>query len=201
MTRSRPIVLASRSPRRLQLLQQAGWMVTVEVPSIDDGVLHAGDSTPEEWVEALAWMKTRAVADARVERGDDTACTILGADTVCVLGDLILGQPDDCDEARSMLQSFIGRAHDVMTGICLFAYPEGTRRMFFDCAEVIWGEVSQEAIETYLDGNGWRGKAGAYNLEDRLEDGWPIQCLGDPTTVMGLPMQRLKMMFSEMADH
>lgn len=189
-----PILLASRSPRRAMLLQREGWSVQIEAPSVDDGQLHSGDVEPAEWVEAMAWLKARAVAAARTE---ETPCTIIGADTICVLDGQILGQPADEAAARMMLESFVGRAHDVLTGVCLYAFPEGRRSLFVDQAEVTWGALEPAAIEAYLAGGTWRGKAGAYNLEDRVEDGWPIQWEGDPTTIMGLPMERLRALLGD----
>jgi septum formation protein len=59
---------------------------------------------------------------------------------------------------------------------------------------VTWGDVDDDAIDEYVASGQWRGKAGGYNLEERLEAGWPIECEGDPTTVMGLPMRRLAAM-------
>jgi len=65
------------------------------------------------------------------------------------------------------------------------------RWLVADRAVVRVGPISDEQIEAYVASGEWRGKAGAYNLSERIEAGWPIECLGDPTTVMGLPMRRL----------
>jgi septum formation protein len=119
---------------------------------------------------------------------------VLGADTICVHEGEIIGQPKDEDEAAAWLRSFRGKSHDVLTGFCLIALPSGERWMGADRASVTWGEVGDDAIDEYVASGHWRGKAGAYNLEDRLEAGWPIDCEGDPTTVMGLPMQRISAM-------
>jgi len=191
MSSPRSIVLASRSPRRLELLQEAGWAVTVEVPHVDDGQLDCGESNPEDWVAALAWLKARGTTSLLAARNESTACTVLGADTICVLQGRIIGQPVDRDDARAMLESFVDVTHEVMTGACLIDWPEQTRRIFVDTAHVHWGSLPPGAIDAYLEGDSWKGKAGAYNLADRLADGWPIECMGDQATVMGLPMQRL----------
>jgi predicted house-cleaning NTP pyrophosphatase (Maf/HAM1 superfamily) len=65
------------------------------------------------------------------------------------------------------------------------------REIFIDRATVHVGEIRHDQIETYISGGAWRGKAGAYNLMERIEAGWPIRCDGDPSTVMGLPMRLL----------
>ena len=194
MTPTPPIVLASRSPRRRQLLEEARWPVRIEVPDVDDGLLDCGETPADEWVSALAVFKATATAIMLEQRADSEPCTILGADTVCVLEGRIIGQPATRDAARAMLESFVGIPHDVLTGVCLLDYPGGARSVFVDRAVVSWGMIDHDALEAYLDTEQWRGKAGAYNLADRVADGWPIECQGDPTTVMGLPMRRL-------ADH
>ena len=191
MSSPRPIVLASRSPRRLELLKEAGWSVSVEVPEVDDGLLDCGSSVPADWVAALAWLKARGTVSLLERRNEHMECTILGADTICVLDDRIIGQPSDRDHARSMLESFVGITHEVLTGVCLIDWPEQTRRILVDVSRVSWGDVDPASIDSYLDGEAWRGKAGAYNLADRIADGWPIRCAGDQTTVMGLPMRLL----------
>ena len=191
MTMAGPIVLASRSPRRRQLLEEARWPVRIEVPDVDDGLLDCGETPADEWVSALAVFKATATAIMLEERGDLEPCTILGADTVCVLDGSVIGQPPDRAAARAMLESFVGVPHDVLTGVCLIDHPGGERTVFVDRSVVRWGTLDSDVIEAYLDTEQWRGKAGAYNLADRVADGWPIECEGDPTTVMGLPMRRL----------
>ena len=115
---------------------------------------------------------------------------VLGADTMCIRGDSLLGQPRDGAEAREMLESFMDGFHRVVTGLAIVA-PDGRRQLIADTAEVIWGRVSVDEIDRYIESDNWHGKAGAYNLAERVAQGWPIRVQGDPTTVMGLPMRRL----------
>lgn len=207
--------LASRSPRRASLLREAGIHPRIMPPDFDDGVLRHGEAPPEWWVMSLAYLKARRVADllaeaeqrsveqAWVERASVPAepvtaaegrtTVVLGADTVCAVGRSILGQPRDADDARRMLRLMRGREHRTVTGVCLLPLKRcGWRLIVFDAAIVRVGEISDEQIEDYIASNDWRGKAGAYNLSERIAAGWPITCVGDPTTVMGLPMQRLR---------
>ncbi len=187
-----PLILASTSPRRQVLLEESTWQVEVLPPSVDDGDLSPGQTPPEEWVEALAWLKARSVLDLLQEsRPSEEACTVLGADTICVDEGRLLGQPADEAAARSMLEGFMERSHDVLTGTCLVAFPEGHRLLFHDRALVRWGRVNEDDLDDYLATGLWQGKAGGYNLIERIEAGWPIECEGDPATVMGLPMRRL----------
>ena len=114
----------------------------------------------------------------------------IAADTVCVVGDAIVGKPGDRSEARGMITRMLGRRHRTITGVCI-RNRAGRRLLFSDAAEVRMGDLGTDRIEAYLDSGEWVGKAGGYNLEDRIADGWPIECDGDPSTVMGLPIRRL----------
>jgi len=185
------LLLASRSPRRRQLLLEARIPHLAEDPGVDDGTLRPGPAaTPSHWVTALAFLK----AAAGLSRRPAHSGVVLGSDTVCVLDGRILGQPRDRAEAAWMLRSFENRPHEVVTGVALTWQPRhGPRRrhLFADASTVRIGSLGEQRIGEYLATERWRGKAGAYNLEERLEAGWPIEFDGDPTTVVGLPMRRL----------
>ena len=129
------IVLASRSPRRMQLLTTAGWEVVVRPAPIDDGLLTPGQSSPRQWTMALAWLKVQAVARLPETR---TGELVLGADTVCVVDNKIIGQPEDRAHARAMLQAMRNRTHQVWTGMCLLPVG-GARRMGAAVAQVQLG--------------------------------------------------------------
>ncbi len=164
----------------------------VHPPGIDDGNLEAGRCSPAAWVMALAYLKARHAADSLQGKKEGL---VLGADTVCVQAGQILGQPRDVDQARTMLRSMRGKSHNTLSGVCLLAIGKITfvakRIIAFDRSEVRVGIISDDQIESYLASGQWRGKAGGYNLNERIEAGWSISCTGDPTTVMGLPMRRL----------
>jgi septum formation protein len=187
-----PIWLASSSPRRHSLLQEAGVSAKVHPPDLDDAALEPAGAPPARWVCALAYLKARRVADALLARDSGATGTVLGADTVCVADGRILGQPRDRAHAREMLHALRNRMHHTLTGAALIRLPGGERHMLVDRAAVTIGQLSDEAIEQYLASGDWTGKAGAYNLAERLDAGWPIECRGDPATVMGLPMIKLK---------
>lgn len=185
-----PLFLASASPRRKKMLKEAGIDVRVMPPDVDDGMLAPGGADPEEWVMALAYLKARRVVELLHEKGNRVG-TVLGADTVCVHMGRVLGQPRDAKHAQRMLTEMRGRTHFTLTGVCLIDLATSKRRMFADRTEVRVGTISDEEIERYIASGEWQGKAGAYNLADRVAAGWPIEITGDPTTVMGLPMARL----------
>ncbi|MCA9273122.1 MAG: Maf family protein [Phycisphaerales bacterium] len=180
------LVLASQSPRRRQLLTQAGYAFTVPTRLVDDGRLISGAVSPGDWVMALAYLKA-----AGASGGIGPGSVVLGADTVCVGEDELIGQPRDAAHAEAILRSFIGREHAVVTGVALLNPETGERELMLDEAVVRWGDVSDEEIASYIDTGQWRGKAGAYNLRERLEAGWAIEYRGDATSIMGLPMDLL----------
>lgn len=196
---AQPLIwLASRSPRRRELLTAAGLRHVAEHPGLEDSELVPGAVTPREWVAALAYLK--ASAGAAIASGAVTERTwVLGADTACVSGEAMIGTPHNVDEARAMMRTFRETEHEVVTGVALIELEPGVsptivparRSLFSTSALVRWGTVDDDEIERYLTSGQWQGKAGGYNLRERLEAGWPITFAGDPTGVMGLPMEAL----------
>lgn len=136
---------------------------------------------------ALAYLK--AAATAR-RPGLPDGAVVLGADTVCVNDRVVLGQPRDRDDAEWMIRAMAGTAHEVLTGVALIGTRTGQRRVFADRSVVTVGALSDGRIAEYLDTGLWRGKAGAYNIAERLEAGWPIEFRGTMDSVMGLPVDR-----------
>jgi septum formation protein len=196
----RRLILASRSPRRRQLLDEAGIAHTVRLAEeIDDGDLSPGSVTPENWVAALAYLKARAVAECLNDGAEDiVASVVLGADTVCVQEGEIIGKPADRDAAERTIRLFSEAEHDVLTGVALVDETQRIVDLFVDRARVRVGEITDEQIEAYLETDMWHGKAGAYNLFERIEAGWPIEFDGDGTTIVGLPMDALGKRFSSL---
>lgn len=199
-----PLWLASRSPRRRQMLIEAGYQINVFPADLDDANLRSGQVSPINWVMALAYLKARRVADLLRGSLHDYAAwwdewagyrkagVVLGADTVCVRRDEILGQPRDETDACRMLHALADGEHETITGVCVLPLDSAHRIFLFDRAVVHVGALSEPQIAQYIATGDWRGKAGAYNLSERIDAGWPIECHGDPATVMGLPMRKLK---------
>lgn len=177
--------LASQSARRRELLSRHGIAHRAAHPGIDDGLLTSGDVPASQWVASLAYLKAVAGLESSPE------LPVLGADTVCVKDGAIIGQPIDADDARRILLLLQNGSHEVVTGVAVVWPGRGRREIFVDRAQVHVGEIGTGPIETYIASGEWRGKAGAYNLAERVDAGWPIRCDGDPSTVMGLPMTAL----------
>lgn len=183
------LLLASRSPRRRGILSQHGIRHEAVAPGFDDAELMPGPVAPEQWVASLAYLKAKRGEEIARETGG--ARFILGADTVCVKNGRILGTPTDSADAERILRELFPGTHDVLTGVAVLDRTTGRRHMFTDRATVITGVLAEDVLRAYIDSGDWSGKAGAYNLSERIEAGWPIRYSGDPTTIMGLPMGRL----------
>lgn len=182
--------LASTSQRRRELLTRAGIPHDVGHPGIDDGQLRTPSSsvTVEQWVTALAYLKA---ASSLRHPGEIRAKIVLGADTVGVHNGRIIGQPKDADDARRIISVLRNAEHQVVTGVALLDPSSDRRELFADRACVRIGDLSDRQVEEYVQTGAWQGKAGGYNLAERLDAGWPITFSGDPATIMGLPIRAL----------
>ena len=174
------------------MLSEAGVAHAAVSPGLDDAELGLGCGSARQWVCALAYLKAAAGFETAVHAGEDArGLAVLGADTVVIKGEKLYGKARDEAEARRMIHEMEGAWHEVVTGVALVEPLTQRRAVWFDAARVWVGSIGAGAVAEYTAGNGWRGKAGAYNLEERVAAGWPIRWEGDPTTVMGLPMKRL----------
>lgn len=188
------VVLASSSPRRRLMFEELGVRHTVIPASVDDGELsHATHVDPAEWVAALAYLKAASsaqlyIADPLIKRGANTL--VIGADTVCVHNGKVMGQPGDRHEAHAMILSMSDAEHEVLTGIAIVDPVTGRREIFIDRSVVRVGVIPESEIVAYLESEQWRGKAGAYNITERLAAGWPIEFDGDETSIVGIPLTR-----------
>ncbi len=206
--RGLPLLLASRSPRRRALLTEAGFEHVAEHPGFEDGILTPGQVSPRQWVAALASLKAFAGATLPSAR-EVGGRVVLGADTACLLDGKLVGTPTTAEEAETMIRSFMGVQHDVLTGVAIVdlrgwsgdpaSVPQRRRRVLVDTARVRMGTLSDAEVASYVKSGQWQGKAGGYNLSERLAAGWPLEFEGDQTTIMGLPMQRLTGLLQEMA--
>jgi septum formation protein len=186
------LLLASRSPRRRTILSDYGLPHDAEHPGFDDAILSPGGITPRQWVASLAYLKASVKAASLAH--EPGSVVVLGADTICVHKGNHIGTPIDALDAARILRLLCGGEHEVLTGVALIHLHPGRpdlRHLFVDSAIVRLGELSDEAIAEYVESGAWQGKAGGYNLAERLEAGWPLEYVGDPTTIMGLPMREL----------
>ncbi|WP_165227680.1 Maf family protein [Aquisphaera insulae] len=182
------LILASASPRRRQLLQEAGFAFEVDPSDVDEPEPEPGID-PSEYAANLAWRKARAVASRRRQG------LILAADTVCSVGSHILNKPIDRADAERMIRLQEGRDTEVVTGLCLFR-PE--RSVWVGATEVSivrFRNLSDAERVGYLDSNRWEGKSGGYGVQDH--DPFVAVRRGSFSNVVGLPMERLQELLAE----
>jgi len=184
------IILASRSPRRRELLREAGYPLEV-IPSDETGEcgLCSGES-PDQLVARLAYRKVAHVG-ARISSG-----LIVGCDTVVECDGQILGKPADEDHARQMLEALRGRQHRVLSGLCLWKKPDGTPRVRVAVTLLLMDPLTEAQISDYIASGAWEGKAGGFGYQDRL--GWVHIVSGSESNVVGLPMETLDEMIREL---
>jgi len=169
-------VLASRSPRRQEILRQAGIAFTVRAPEVDETPL-VGEK-PEDYVQRLAEAKALA---APCRAGE----TVLGADTTVVIDGEMLGKPENGDDARRMLRLLAGRRHEVLTGVCL-KRENGLVRDY--AATAVWfAPLSTREIDDYVATGEPMDKAGAYAIQG-LASKFVTRIEGCYFNVMGLPV-------------
>jgi septum formation protein len=179
------LVLASASPRRLQLLGQMGIEPDKLLPSdVDESPLR--NELPRSLAKRLAHTKAE-FARHSAERDPELAhAFILAADTVVAVGRRVLPKPEFTDEAAACLRLLSGRAHRVYGGICVVT-PKGQVRTRLVETRIRFKRLSREEIETYLASGEWEGKAGGYAIQGRA-GAFVTRLIGSYTNVVGLPL-------------
>ena len=171
------LILASASPRRLELLARLGVTPDAVTPADIDETPRKGE-LPVPYAERMAGEKAVAAAHG--------GSIVLAADTVVAAGRRILPKTDDEDEARATLKLLSGRRHRVLSAVTVVA-PDGIARHRLSNSIVAFKRLSDEELEAYLASGEWRGKAGAYAIQGRAEA--LIRMLsGSHSGVMGLPL-------------
>ncbi len=173
----RELVLASSSPSRKMLLEQAGLTFEVVVSGVDETV--PPDYTPAQTVETLARRKGEAVLPLRPEK------PIIAADSVVSIDGLILGKPKDDEAAKDTLRRLSGRTHEIFTGVCLLA--NGKRDVFRMSTQVKFYPLTEEEIAEYVAMGESRGRAGAYGIEG-IGVVLVESICGDYSNIVGLPV-------------
>jgi septum formation protein len=191
------LVLASASPRRQELLRSAGIWFTVQAADIPEYPLPG--ELPRVCAERLAREKALAVSRVRPE------AFVLGADTIVVVDDLILGKPRDQDDASRMLRLLSGREHQVITGVCLAVPQPGTDNreletgfedLRSEATRVSMNALSAAEIQEYIATGEPMDKAGAYAIQG-IASRWIPRIEGDYSNVVGLPVALVYRMLRE----
>lgn len=180
------IILASGSPRRKQLLELAEIPFEVKVSEIDES--YPEGLSPAEIAIHIAVNKARAV-QKKFDMEKNSPLTILGADTVVVLENKIIGKPLNRQNAIEILSRLSGRIHKVITGVCILNGSE--EKIFAEETEVVFHELSLVQIEYYVDNYKPYDKAGAYAIQEWIGAIGIRSIKGDFYNVMGLPVSRV----------
>ncbi len=174
-----PLVLASASPRRLQLLQQVGIM-PADVDPADIDETPRKRELPHHYARRVANDKLDAVAARH------PGAFLLAADTVVAVGRRILPKAETADEARRCLELLSGRRHKVLGGVAVQA-PDGRRAQALVTTAVFFKRLCEEEMTRYLAGGEWRGKAGGYAIQGAAAAFIP-KIIGSYPNVVGLPL-------------
>ncbi len=177
-----PLILASASPRRRQLLAEAGYRFEVDPSDVDEPGPD-GRTPVAEYVAWLAWRKASSVA---ARRGSGL---ILGADTACAVDGEILNKPVDRADADRMIRLQEGRPVEVVTGLCLYRADRGAWVGAVEVSICRCRPLTDLERREHLDSGRWEGKAGAYGVQD--DDPFVTIDSGSWSNVVGLPMERL----------
>ena len=173
-----PLILASNSPRRREILGQVGFAFSVVASDIDESF--PADMPLDEVPVFLSEKKARVLADINPH------AIILAADTVVILDDVILNKPADKSEAREMLKLLSGKTHEVVTGITLITPNETVS--IADSAMVSFRSLADWEVDWYVKGGFGLDKAGAYGVQDFIGMAGIEKIDGSFYTVMGLPI-------------
>jgi septum formation protein len=180
-------ILASASPRRRQLLAEAGYDFEVDPSGVEEPEPDDGED-PASYAAALAWRKAADVARRR-RNG-----LVLGADTVCAVGGRILNKPTDRDDAERMIRLQEGQDTAVLTALCLYRAEAAEWVGAVETSVVRFRVLTEAERSAHLDSGRWQGKAGAYGVQDN--DPFVAVVSGSWSNVVGLPMERLAVLLT-----
>lgn len=176
-----PIILASKSPRRQELLSQMGYQFSLVLKEVDESF--PANLSPIETALFIANKKINAFEHSITNE------LVITADTIVVLENEILGKPANRQDAIEMLQKLSGKKHHVITAVCLLH--QHNIKSFFDTSAVFFATLSQSEIEFYVDNFKPYDKAGAYGIQEWIGINKIEKIEGSYTNIVGLPTEKL----------
>ncbi len=183
-----PLILASGSRGRRELLERAGYTFTVTPSNVPEPT-DATDGDIRGYVAGLAWRKARAVAET-TDRG-----IVIAADTVGWQHGRVVGKPDDEADARRIITALAGTTHELWTGVCVWVRPHGWQVAWQEVSRVRMAALSAADIESYLVTRQWVGCSGAYAIQMPTDPYITVE-EGSTSNVIGLPMESLGMVLA-----
>jgi septum formation protein len=179
------LILASASPRRAEILRNAGIPFETQITLLDESILPG--ELPGDYVRRLALEKARAAAGAR-KRTDE--CILIGADTAVVADDELLAKPESEEDARRMLRLLSASTHEVHTGLAVLRQPDRIERVVEEITRVSFAPLSDDEIDAYIATGEPFDKAGGYGIQG-IAGRYVTRIEGCYFNVMGLPLARL----------
>ncbi len=186
------IILASGSPRRRDLLEQMGFDVKVVKVQADESFPHSSE------VNSIAEYIANKKLESFYEQNGMQNDIVITADTIVVKDGVVLGKPNDKDEAAKYLTGLSGNKHFVITGVCI-GFGEG-KRCFSDISEVYFDQIDNEEIKYYIDNYEILDKAGAYAIQEWIGLCKISKIVGSYTNIVGLPTQKVYKNLKEISE-
>ena len=191
-------ILASRSPRRQQLLTDAGYQFRV-IPASDAAEDTIRESEqPGDYVLRLAFQKAEDVVK-RLDADAGRDAVVIACDTLVVAGNQILGKPKDKQDAARILKQLRGTVHEVLSGLCVWNVADQVYLTESDKTVMMMDPITDEQLESYLETGQWAGKAGAFGYQDGYD--WLHIVQGSESNVVGLPMELLTRLIEQIIVH
>jgi septum formation protein len=185
------IVLASASPRRKQLMEQAGYRFSVAVSDVEESGFEAEGLDSSEFAKRLAMAKAKAIA---VKYTDSI---VIGADTVVDFQGRIIGKPVNKKEAEEITRKLFSCPHKVITAIAIVRLSDGIEIVDSDTTWVYPRELTEEQIADHIKSDNWQGRAGAYGIKEKGEE-FVERIEGSFTNVCGMPMELLEKLMADL---
>lgn len=179
------IILASASPRRKQLLTEAGYKFTSIAADINESAFFTEHIEPDEYAKRLALAKAKSVAEKYPHS------LVIGADTVIDFKGQIIGKPADAEQAQQIIRKLFSCPHKVITAIAIVRMADGIEIVESDTTIVYPKKLTDEQIAKHIKSKSWQDKAGAYAIKES-NDEFIEKIEGSLTNVMGLPMELLQ---------
>jgi septum formation protein len=180
------LILASSSPRRAEVLRNAGFVFEIRPADVDE--TRRPHEAAEDYVRRVAQAKARAIAEPA--RADRERAIVIAADTIVLAEGQILGKPRDAEDARRMLRLFSGKTHEVLTALSVIDVPAAKEALHVEKTRVEFLKMSEEEIETYIQTGEPLDKAGAYGIQG-IAGRFATRIEGCYFNVLGLPLSRL----------
>lgn len=186
------LILASKSPRRSELLADYGYDFRVQPPQVPEPPLTDQLADPTDLVQTLAHFKAIQVAKRFPK------AVVLAADTVAALAGRVFGKPEDQDHARQILSTLAGTRHEVITGVAIIHLQASKKLIYHERTAIHMRPLTDHQLDQYIRSGAWQGKAGAYAIQEGA-DQYIQRIDGSFSNVVGLPMELTKRMLEQFA--